>query len=74
MKRFEYDITVHPIEQFRQLAYLCTDKGECSAEQVPADERKILSDILNDHGVEGWELVQLIFSGTDVTAFWKRIR
>jgi hypothetical protein len=74
MKRFEYDITLHPIEQFSRLAYLCTDTGECSAEQVPADERKILTDILNDHGVEGWELVQLVFSKTDVTAFWKRTR
>jgi hypothetical protein len=74
MKKFEYDITTHPIDNFRQLAYFCTDKGECKAEQVPADERKILSDILNDHGVEGWELVQLNFSETDVTAFWKRVR
>jgi hypothetical protein len=24
--------------------------------------------------VEGWELVQLVFSKTDVTAFWKRAR
>jgi hypothetical protein len=74
MKRFEYDITVHPAEQFQQLAYVCTDSGECSAEQIPADQKKMLTDILNDHGVEGWELVQLFFSKQGVVAYWKRAR
>jgi hypothetical protein len=74
MKRFEYDISVHPIEEFSQLAYLCTGSGECSPEQVPADQKKILGDILDDHGTEGLELVQLFFSKQGVVACWKRAR
>ena len=74
MKRFEYDITVHPVEQFQQLAYVCTDSGECSPEKIPADQNKILTDILNDYGMEGWELVQLFFSKPGVVAYWKRAR
>ena len=74
MKRYEYDVSVHPIEQFQQLAYLCTSSGECSPEQVPADQRKALTDILNDHGTEGWELVQLFFVKEGVVACFKRAR
>ncbi len=74
MKRFEYDISVHPSGQFQQLAYLCTDSGECGLEQIPIDQRKALTDILDDHGTEGWELVQLFFVKEGVVACWKRAR
>lgn len=72
MKRFEYRVTLYPVDRFQQLVYLCTDSGQCRSEQVPADQQKALTDLLNDRGAEGWELVQLDFSRQGAAAFWKR--
>jgi len=72
MKQYEYEITKHPAEQFIQLAYFCTDKGECRYDQLPSDQISILRNILNDRGDQGWELVQIFFGEGGVLAFWKR--
>jgi hypothetical protein len=72
MARFEYDITRHPVEEFRQLAYFCTDSGECKLEEIPGDQMRLLGGLLNEKGAEGWELVQILFGQEGVVAFWKR--
>ncbi|MCF8061342.1 MAG: hypothetical protein K9M82_02400 [Deltaproteobacteria bacterium] len=72
MAGFEYDITKHGAEAFTRVAYFCSEEGECGIEEVPADQLRILGDILNGRGAEGWELVQLFFNQEGVLAFWKR--
>ena len=72
MKHFEYDITRHPGDSFKQLVYFCTETGECTLEQVPGDQPEILVDVLNERGKQGWELVQVSFGQDGVMAFWKR--
>lgn len=72
MKRFEYNITKHPAESFTELIYYCTEKGECTLDQIPQAETEILQDILNSEGEDGWELIQVSFGDKGVIAFWKR--
>lgn len=72
MKHFEYQITHHPGESFNQVVYFCTETAECSLNEVPGDQTKILTDILNERGQQGWELVQVSFGKDGVMAFWKR--
>ena len=72
VERFEYEITVHPAETFRKVVYFCSETGECTADQVPGDELRVLSDLLNNRGSTGWELVQMAFGKDSIMAFWKR--
>lgn len=72
MEKFEYEITKHPAETFKRLVYFCSDKGDCGLQEVPADEPQVLVDIMNERGLDGWELVQLLFGKDGVMAFWKR--
>jgi hypothetical protein len=74
MKRFEYDISSLPSDRFQKTAVFCSPDGACSLEQVPGDELRILADILQDRGADGWELVQLFFGEKGLLAFWKRER
>ena len=72
MKRFEYEITQHSAEGFNQVVYFCSEAGECSLNEVPGDQTKILEDIMNERGKQGWELVQISFGKDGLMAFWKR--
>ncbi len=72
MKGFEYEITKHPAEAFKQIIYFCTETGQCSLDEVPSDQTVILSKILNEKGKHGWELVQISFGKEGLMAFWKR--
>jgi hypothetical protein len=72
MKKYEYEITEHPTGEFRQLAYFCSTEGECTMEQIPDSQVGKLRDILNEKGLQGWELTQLSFGAGGVIAFWKR--
>jgi len=72
MKGFEYRITRHPAENFKQVIYFCTESGECTLDEVPGDQTDMLADILNGQGEQGWELVQVSFGKEGVMAFWKR--
>ena len=72
MKKFEYTISMLPAEAFRQVAFFCSQEGECNLESVPADQVARLGEILNEKGREGWELVQLAFGQDGLLAFWKR--
>jgi hypothetical protein len=72
MKGFEYEITKHPAEAFKQIIYFCTETGQCSLDEVPGDQIKIFAKILNEKGKQGWELVQIYFGKEGLMAFWKR--
>ena len=72
MKGFEYEITKHPAEAFKQIIYFCTETGQCSLDEVPGDQTEILAKMLNEKGKQGWELVQISFGKEGLMAFWKR--
>jgi hypothetical protein len=72
MKRFEYEVTKHPAETFTRLAYFCSENGECKYDQLPDDQLNVLTDLLNERGSLGWELVQVFFGKDGLVAFWKK--
>ena len=72
MKKFEYSITKHPSSDFEKVGFFCSDQGECGLDQLPSDELSVLEKILNENGIEGWELVQISFGSDGVLAFWKK--
>ena len=72
MKRFEYEISMHSAEGFMQLVYFCSEQGECNIDQLPAGQIQVLSEVLNERGSQGWEVVHLSFSRDGLVAFWKR--
>ena len=71
MKKYEYQITIHPVETFKQVAFFCTQEGECSLENLPSDQVKVLQTLLNERGQQGWELVDMSFGKDGVLAIWK---
>ena len=71
MKRFKYEITRHPADTFDKVVYFCSETGQCSLNEVSKDETRILTDILNSRGKDGWELVQVSFGRDGLIAFWK---
>ena len=72
MKNFQYEITKHPAQAFEKVIYFCTDTGDCTLDEVPVDQTGLLSEILNERGKQGWELVQISFGNEGLMAFWKR--
>ncbi|AFM26927.1 DUF4177 domain-containing protein [Desulfomonile tiedjei] len=72
MVNFEYRITVHPTDSLSRMAYFCSQEGACSIEEIPLGEPTKLEGILNEYGVQGWELVQMIFGKDGLLACWKR--
>jgi hypothetical protein len=72
MKGFEYEVTKHPAEAFKQIIYFCTRTGQCSLDEVSGDQTEILTNMLNEKGKQGWELVQISFGKEGLMAFWKR--
>lgn len=72
MAHFRYDITTHSAEDFQELVYFCSDNADCSLERVPARQMTVLKTILNQRGIEGWELVQIMVGKDGLMAFWKK--
>ena len=72
MKRFEYEITKHSADTFDKVVYFCSETGQCGLDEVSRDQTRILADILNQKGQEGWELIQVAFGQDGLMAFWKR--
>lgn len=72
MARFEYEITKHAADEFQQLVYFCTDQGECSVRELPHDQLKMLTDVMNQRGAVGWEVIQVFFGKDGVLILWKR--
>ena len=72
MKRFEYEVTRHPADQFKKLVYFCSEHGECGYDELPAGQIEIMKDLLNETGSKGWDLVQVLFGSDGIVAIWKR--
>ena len=72
MIKFEYSITAHSSSEFTHLAYFCGIDGSCNLEEVPADQLARLTEIFDEQGAAGWELVHLSFGNGGVIAYWKR--
>lgn len=72
MERFEYEISTREGNAFTKVAYFCSEEGECSPEQVPAEGSQALVDLMNERGLEGWELVQFVFGKSGIIAIGKR--
>jgi hypothetical protein len=72
MDRFEYEITRHTADSFREITYFCSETGDCRLEEVPTEQAQIMVGILNTRGLEGWELIQMNFGKDGVLAWWKR--
>jgi hypothetical protein len=72
MDHFEYEITRHAADTFDKVIYFCSESGKCGIDEVSKDQTRILTDILNNRGREGWALVQISFGKDGVMAFWKR--
>ncbi len=73
MELFEYRVTSHPAEAFREIVYFCSQEGRCDLEVIASDQIKKMESILNEGGREGWELVQAAFGKDGVLVFWKRL-
>jgi len=72
MERFEYEISTHRGNAFRKDAYFCSQEGECWMEEVPEEGPQGLVSLMNQRGLERWELVQFVFGEDGIMAFWKR--
>ena len=72
MRKFEYEITKHTKEDFTHLVYFCNTEGECGIDQVPENQIRVLTAMLNKRGEEGWEIVQTLFGTDGIVIFWKR--
>ena len=72
MSRFEYDVTQHASDTFDKVVYFCSVSGQCGIDEITKDQTRVLTDILNNRGKEGWELVQIAFGKDGMMAYWKR--
>ena len=72
MERYEYQVTRHEAEEFKQVVYFCSDQGACRLEEVPSEQAQRMVDLLNERGEEGWELLQLVFKTDGFMGIWKR--
>ena len=73
MNFFEYRVTLHAAEAFREMILFCSREGSCKLEMVPSEQIKRMENLLNEGGLEGWELVQASFAKDGVLVFWKRL-
>jgi len=72
MNQFEYQITLHTAEAFREVVYFCSSEGSCELKEVPSDQIGRLEQILHEQGRKGWELVQTVFGKQGMMIIWKK--
>ena len=72
MGSFEYRVTLHPTEAFREMILFCSRDGSCNVEMVAYEQIRKMENLLNEGGLQGWELVQANFGKDGVLIFWKR--
>jgi hypothetical protein len=72
MRQYEYDITTHESDAFRDLSIFCSEQGVCEIEKVPEEQSVRFVKILNARGMEGWELFQVVRGKNGIMTFWKR--
>lgn len=73
MTRYEYKVTRRLADEFSQVVYFCGLDGSCGVERVPGRQIDKVSEILNDEGRNGWDLVQIAFGKNGMLMFWKRM-
>lgn len=72
MKRYQYQISSHPLRRENKMRIFCSEKGECSVEEVGPSDSQAIMDALDELGEQGWELVQLLFGKDGFVCLWKR--
>ncbi len=75
MKNWEYDISFHHVEDkdfSKEQVIACDTEGHCFFNDVMRPYLDFFKDILNERGLEGWELVQLGYHRGSLVCFWKR--
>jgi len=86
MDRWEYQITTHsvsdvlkareelghPPEPGGPAVIYCDTKGECFLDEAPNPYVDSIVHILNQRGVQGWDLVQVTFRQADFICIWRR--
>jgi hypothetical protein len=72
MGSFEYSVTLHPAEAFKDIVLFCSSDGSCDMRVVASEQIKKMEELLNEKGLKGWELVQASFGKDGVLVFWKR--
>lgn len=72
MKQYKHDITFHPVDTLGSSGFVCSEDGVCGSGAISDGHTGPLKALLDEHGADGWELVQLSFGGAGVLAFWKR--
>lgn len=73
MTRYEYKVTRRSADEFSELIYFCAPDGSCGVERVPGGQIEKVSEVLNDEGRGGWDLVQIAFGKNGMIMFWKRM-
>jgi hypothetical protein len=72
MKEFEYEVSTHPLRRENRMRIFCSEKGDCSIEDVPGGDSLAVVSALNEMGHSGWELVQILFGKDGFVCFWKK--
>ncbi|MBW1998908.1 MAG: hypothetical protein JRJ29_13215 [Deltaproteobacteria bacterium] len=72
MRRVEYDITLYPASELRNVVYFCTSRGECERDISLASHLERLKGLMNQKGAEGWDLIQLLVGEEGIVGLWKR--
>lgn len=72
MTRYEYKVTRRSADEFSEVIYFCTSEGTCGSERVPGDQIEKLTEILNEEGRNGWDLLQMAFGKNGILMFWKK--
>ncbi len=72
MGYFEYRVTIHPADEFRDMILFCSTEGGCNMEVIASKQIEKMEILLNERGLQGWELVQASFGKDGVLVFWKR--
>jgi len=73
MKRFEHDVTHYTPKDLGDASdFVCSEDGVCAQEKPPDGSISKLRELLDRHGAQGWELVELAFGKGGAIAFWKR--
>ncbi len=80
MKKWEYDISFHSIQELdisnlefpSSQTIACDTEGHCFFSDVIRPNMDIFKELLNSRGSEGWELVQIGYHKGSLICFWKR--
>lgn len=72
MKEFEYEISIHHLQRENRMRIFCSEKGDCSVEDVKGSDSLAVLGALNERGRRGWELVEILFGGDGFICFWKK--